>query len=193
MTEVGTILVPVDGSPGGALALASSVALAGSMGARIVLLQVVVPILAYETLELGGYGDGLYFDPAWDDEALEAAKRYTAGLADRLRSTGARAEGVAVVGDVLTPSTSVVDAIVATADRIAADLIVMSTHAHTGPARLLLGSTADALVRSSHRPVLLVRRESAAAAEAVASATPSEALSAEVEPVMHFALRPCAG
>jgi nucleotide-binding universal stress UspA family protein len=173
-TEVGTILVPVDGSPGGALALASAVGLTESVGARIVVLQVVVPILAYQTMYANGYGGELFFDPAWDDEALEAAKRYTAGLADRLRAAGARAEGLAVMGGILAPSTAVVEAIVAAADQVDADLIVMSTHAHTGAARLLLGSTADALVRSSHRPVLLVRRGGAAADEAAASTRPAE-------------------
>jgi hypothetical protein len=41
---------------------------------------------------------------------------------------------------------------------VGADLIVMSTHALTGPMRTLLGSVADAVVRGSHRPVLLIRR-----------------------------------
>ena len=44
------------------------------------------------------------------------------------------------------------------ADQTDTDLIVMSTHALTGPARILIGSTADALVRTARRPVLLVRR-----------------------------------
>jgi nucleotide-binding universal stress UspA family protein len=34
----------------------------------------------------------------------------------------------------------------------------MSMHAVTGPARALLGSVADAVVRTSHCPVLLVKR-----------------------------------
>ncbi|MGI9145669.1 MAG: universal stress protein [Chloroflexota bacterium] len=45
-----------------------------------------------------------------------------------------------------------------TADEVGADLIVMSTHALTGPARTLLGSVADAVVRSSHPAGLLPRR-----------------------------------
>jgi hypothetical protein len=34
----------------------------------------------------------------------------------------------------------------------------MSTHALTGPARTLLGSVADAVVRTADRPVLLIRQ-----------------------------------
>jgi nucleotide-binding universal stress UspA family protein len=162
MTQVSTMLVPVDGSPGGALALASAVALSGPTKARIVLVQVVVPLMAYRMVDASGfgagYGGGLYVDPDWDADALHAAERYTGALADRLRSAGAAAEGLAVMGGAIGPSASVVEAIGAAADRVDADLIVMSTHAHTGAARLLLGSVADALVRNSHRPVLLVRR-----------------------------------
>jgi hypothetical protein len=35
----------------------------------------------------------------------------------------------------------------------------MSTHALTGPARVILGSVADAVVRASRRPVFLVRQD----------------------------------
>jgi hypothetical protein len=39
-------------------------------------------------------------------------------------------------------------------------VVVMSTHALTGAARTVLGSVADGVVRTSQRPVLLVRRPS---------------------------------
>jgi nucleotide-binding universal stress UspA family protein len=172
VTALRTILVPVAGSSGGAHALASAVALAAAANARLVLMRVVVPLLAYQTGDAWIYGAGLYVDPVRDDEALAAAKCYTAALADRLRSTGVRAESAAVIGGAGTPSTSIVEGIIAAADRVDADLIVMSTHAHTGPARLLLGSVADALVRRADRPVLLVRRSGAAEAQAEADGPP---------------------
>jgi nucleotide-binding universal stress UspA family protein len=46
-----------------------------------------------------------------------------------------------------------------TAEAIGADLIVMRTRGHTGAARAVLGSVADAVVRSADVPVLLVRGE----------------------------------
>ena len=127
-----------------------------------------MPALAYQIAD-GGYG-GLFVDPAWDEEALAGARRYVTGLADRLRATGIEAEGLARTGDVVAPSVSVVAAIVAAADEAGSDLIVMSTHAHTGAARALLGSVADALVRDSQRPVLLVRRDGVAEAAEAATA-----------------------
>jgi nucleotide-binding universal stress UspA family protein len=159
MTRLGVVLVPVDGSLGGALALASAVPLARATGARVVLLDVPVPFVDYMTTNASGFGDGsLYFDENWDGEALEAANRYMSGLAARLQHAGIQAEGKAITGQALQPSMSVAEAIIKTADEVDADLIVMSTHALTGSARALLGSVADAVVRSSHRAVLLPRR-----------------------------------
>jgi len=157
MTKLGVVLVPVDGSPGGALALASAVPLARSTNARIVLVDVAVPFVA-STMMSGGIEGSIYFDPAWDDEALESAKRYVTGMADRLRHAGVQAEGMAIVGEPRQPSTSVAEAIMRSADEVGADLIVMSTHALTGPARALLGSVADAVVRGARHPLLLPRR-----------------------------------
>jgi nucleotide-binding universal stress UspA family protein len=52
----------------------------------------------------------------------------------------------------------IADALAQAATDVGADMVVMSTHALTGPARTALGSVADAVVRGSHRPVLLLRR-----------------------------------
>nr|WP_291990472.1 universal stress protein [Luteitalea sp.] len=156
MTKLEVVLVAVDGSPGGALALAAAVPLARSTNARIVLVDVAVPFVAYTMMS--GSAGAYYFDPAWDDEALESAKRYVSGMADRLRHAGLQAEGMAITGEPRLPSTSVAEAIMRSADEVGADLIVMSTHAHTGPVRALLGSVADTVVRTAHRPLLLPRR-----------------------------------
>jgi nucleotide-binding universal stress UspA family protein len=74
-----------------------------------------------------------------------------AGLAERLRKTGLHVETRALRGEIGST-------IHAVSDDTDTDLVVMSTHALTGPARAVLGSVADAVVRTSHRPVLLVRR-----------------------------------
>jgi nucleotide-binding universal stress UspA family protein len=159
MTRLDVVLVAVDGSLGGAVALASAVPLARSVNAQVVLLNVAVPFVAYLTMGGSLYGEGSFdFDPGWDDEALASAKRYVSGLADRLRRAGVRTEGRVVTGEPLQPERSVAEAIMRSADEVGADLIVMSTHALTGPARALLGSVADAVVRNAHRPVLLPHR-----------------------------------
>ncbi len=55
------------------------------------------------------------------------------------------------------------DQICKLADEIHADLIVTSTHGHTGWKRVFLGSTAERVVRHTPCPVLVARRSKAAA------------------------------
>jgi nucleotide-binding universal stress UspA family protein len=151
LDHIGTLLVPVDGTAGGVLGLSAAVGLARATGARLMLLQVVPPMPMWMYSTEASVGALAYLDPAWEEEALQSAQTYVAGLAERLRTAGLHVETRAVRGDV-APS------IHAVADETDTDLVVMSTHALTGPARTVLGSVADAVVRTSHRPVLLVRR-----------------------------------
>ncbi len=152
VSQVRTLLVPVDGSPGGALALSAATGLARATGAALRLVQVVVPIPAsvYAALLQSGGGS---IDPVWDQDAEGAAQAYVQALVVRLRGAGLRVDGQVRVAP------SVADAIVVTADEEEADLIVMSTRALVGPARALLGSVADAVVRTAQCPVMLVHRE----------------------------------
>ena len=165
--ELKTLSVPVDGTAGGALALASAVAIAQATHARIQLVEVVVPVPAWVFAAECGTGVVMPPDSSWDTEALEGAKRYVNGLAARLREIGIAAEGRAIIGD---PASM----ITAMAQEVQADLIVMSTRALNGPVRTVVGSTADTVVRTAGRPVLLVRRRGAAHEEA-ASAVSAEA------------------
>jgi nucleotide-binding universal stress UspA family protein len=154
---VRALLVPLDGAPGGAIALGAALGLARATGARIVLLQVVRPLSAYAyggDPSLGGIP--WEPDPGWDDEALAAARTYVVGMAGRLRHAGVAAEGRAILAGA---GAGIARVLVAAAEEIDADLIVMSTHALTGPRRAIVGSVADEVVRTAHRGVLLVRTD----------------------------------
>jgi nucleotide-binding universal stress UspA family protein len=144
------LLVPVDDSEGAALALAAAAGLAKASGARVVLLRVAppIPLWAYEA-QRGVVYLGPRINPAWDNEVRAAAQRHVDALAEWLRELGVAAEGRAVLGNVA-------EAIVRTGDELEADLVVMGTHARTGPARAVLGSIADTVVRTAERPVLLL-------------------------------------
>jgi nucleotide-binding universal stress UspA family protein len=147
-----TLLVPVDGTPGASLALSAAVPLAQATGAKLVLAQAVIPSTHY-------YMEGLMLvDLGSDEEMLAAAQQYVTGLAGRLEKANVRAEGRAELGRASAT-------LVAMADAADADLIVMSTHALTGPMRTLLGSVADEVVRQAHQPVLLVRQRGGALAD----------------------------
>jgi nucleotide-binding universal stress UspA family protein len=160
-----TLLVPVDGSPGGALALAAAIALARSTHARLVLLNVVVPVPINAFAALPATSLGVYIDPAWEDLARASAASYVDSMARRLTDVGVVAEGRVTTGEVAPE-------IVRVADEVESDLVVMSTHSIAWPGQAYLGSVADSVVANGQRPVLLVRRE-APAGEVTAAASSS--------------------
>jgi nucleotide-binding universal stress UspA family protein len=151
LSHIRKLLVPIDGSPGGSLALGIAVKLAKSTGASIRLLEIAVPLPA-SAWAADPYGGMPYYDPAWDEEALASARTYVAGIVQSLRAAHVNADGEA------RQESFVAETIVTAAAEANADLIVMSTRALTGPARALLGSTADAVVRRAPCPVLLTHR-----------------------------------
>jgi len=89
-----------------------------------------------------------------DDASSDDRARATADLeavAVDLRSHGLVVDASVRQGD---PAAEIILA----ATKAQADLIAMATHGRGGPARALLGSVADAVVRNAHRSVLLPRR-----------------------------------
>jgi len=90
--------------------------------------------------------------------ALEPGPVFTEGIASRelgklsqqhLRSN-VRQQIVVRTGD---PATL----IVAVADELSVDLIVLPTDGHTGILRMIMGSVAERVVREARRPVLTIR------------------------------------
>ena len=155
LNQIETLLVPVDGTVGGAQALATAVGLALSTGARLVLLIVVSPIPLWMYSVGDGFAPAMYLEPTREDHALRSAQAYVRGLSAQLQERELHVERLVVEG-------AVAPSIHAVAEETDADMVVMSTHALTGLARAVLGSVADAVVRTSQRPVLLVRRSGGA-------------------------------
>jgi nucleotide-binding universal stress UspA family protein len=153
VSHVGTLLVALDGSPGGKLALAAATDLARQHAARVELLTVIRGVPGYLSKPVPGVDLAAYVAPAWETarEEVEAALQHTV---DRLRGYDVEAVARAAIGE---PGCC----IVRVAEDVDADLIVMSTHALVGPARSVLGSVAGSVVRNAGRPVLLVRRDDA--------------------------------
>jgi len=156
--SIGSILVPVDGTPGGALALGIATNLAREGSASLQLLQVVQPMPTYQSSALLADAP-MAVDPSWDADAETGAQAHVDALVSRLSVRGVVAHGEALI------ASSVSEAIVTNAAEHACDLIVMSSHAHTGTARAFLGSVTDAVVRSANCPVLVIRRDAEAEAE----------------------------
>ncbi len=140
------ILVPVDGSSVSNLGLKQAMKMARGGRAKVRLLHVVEEFGAFMTPDTGaGIGPVL-------DSLRAAGKRTLARIERRARASG------------LKPSTALVenfagrvaDAIVDEVKRWRPDLVIMGTHGRRGIKRMLLGSDAELVIRSSPVPVLLV-------------------------------------
>lgn len=137
--NVKTILVPLDGSFLGELALTPAVDLARDKGAKLVLLRAAE---AHTTVA----------DPTEAQVAVvREAEEYLAGVRTRV-----------VDGGLAEVETSVwygppAEAIVEAARYRSADLIVMSSHGRSGLGRLVLGSVAESVLRATPTPILLIR------------------------------------
>ena len=137
------ILIPLDGSGFAEQALQAVRAMAGTVHLEIELLHV----LDYQHL----LPEPQASDDAWLHQTLrDDAQSYLDRLAGELKSSTAVLSAHVVEGEPVTR-------IQEESARGAFDLIVMSTHGHGALDRAWLGSVADALVRESHIPVLLIR------------------------------------
>lgn len=81
------------------------------------------------------------------EQALQSARDYIDGVAERLRAIGYQAHGVAVIG---TPS----DMILQEATTLRSDLILMGTRGRQGITRFVLGSVSHAVLHQMPCPVL---------------------------------------
>ena len=142
------ILVPLDGSPLAEAALEPAMTLARLWDAEISLVQVVRPVMLTSEPHLT-------FPSGYSEQATaicrESAKDYIRDVAERVRDSGVKATGVAVIGAAV-PET-LID--LAAPERVS--MLAVATHGRGGLKRLGLGSVADKLVRGSNVPVLVVR------------------------------------
>lgn len=145
------ILCPVDGSPASNCGMAEAINLAKDQNAKLRFLHVI----------------DMYFP------VLDATGDFNVvNIDDILRKNGKKvlkkAEAAAIKAGV-TPESEMVEAIGARISKFVvgqakawpADLIVMGTHGLRGVERLVMGSDAETIVRTSPVPILLVRDKQA--------------------------------
>jgi nucleotide-binding universal stress UspA family protein len=142
------ILVPVDGSPTSNAGLREAIRLAKAQGASLQLVHVADQhYIAMMGLESATAMDELIAS------VTQAGKRVLRTAERFVRREGVDAS--AVLLETLTGPAA--DPIVRQAKKWSADLIVIGTHGRRGVRRLLMGSDAEQIVRTSPVPVLLVR------------------------------------
>lgn len=139
------ILVPIDGSPTAKRALQEAIALAKLTHAQIALVHVYTDI-AYLV-------DENYINYEELQKTLQlTGERILAEAAELTRQAGLMVQTKPITAG----NQKIAQAIIAEAEQWQADLIVIGSHGHSGFTRLLLGSVAEGVARSSSIPVLLV-------------------------------------
>jgi nucleotide-binding universal stress UspA family protein len=143
--KVNTILVPLDGSVLAEGALRPAVELARQHGAKLVLLRAAEaharPMIDPTEAQI---------------VAVRDAEDYLIYVRDRLRQAGMPEVELSVWYG--PPAEAIVEA----AKYRQADMIVMSSHGRSGLGRLILGSVAETVLRSTAVPILLIRPGDAA-------------------------------
>ena len=137
-----TILVPTDGSDPATAAARHARLLATELDAAVHVLSVV------SEAGVGGR-----------DNPRTAAEGAAADAASSVGGGDASAAPAAIEPTTTVREGDPAETILAHADEIDADLIVMGTHGRTGVGRILLGSTTERLIRHAAAPVLSVRAD----------------------------------
>ena len=141
------ILVPVDGSHTSTLGLQEAVRLAIDQRARLRLVSVIDDAVIAQNFE------GFVNSSDLLDSLREAGKNAIAKALALAKRHDIHAEASLIE----TMQDRIADVIVREAKKWKADLIVMGTHGRRGVGRVVLGSDAEAVLRETPVPVLLVR------------------------------------
>lgn len=134
------LLVPTDFSETAQLATSRAFELADVLGAKVYLLHV---------FSIPSFPDGMAVGVDVVTPLEQAAEQALQIASARYMASGSFGGARAQLGDPVT-------SIVREARALPAELIVMGTHGRSGFKRLLLGSVAEALLRSAPCPVLVV-------------------------------------
>lgn len=142
------IVFPTDFSDVSVSALPWAVKMAGFANAKIHCIYVVEEPQIYSTLDMGAVAI-----PTAGELVESAEKRMHAFVSKHLKSAPNGHTSKVLVGH---PSTEIVDY----AKGAHAEMIIMTTHGYRGVKHVLLGSTAEDVLRRASCPVLTVRASS---------------------------------
>ena len=143
------ILVPVDGSGLAECVFEHVKAVAtGCNVPEVDLLYVVQPLSRARGGAFAGMGEEFWAQADKKAEAL--GKDYLAKVAKDMKASGVAAKSTVLRGN---PAEKILEY----AKKNGVDLIIMSTHGRSGPARWAFGSTTDRVIRLSQAPMMVIR------------------------------------
>jgi nucleotide-binding universal stress UspA family protein len=153
------ILVPLDGSRFALRAFGYAIEVAQRFESEVILMQVVKHKMPVTTTGGPDIAGAMGAEIAMEAALMEAkrnttrAKRYLSRKARRIASQDITQSYNVEVGD---PA----QCIISFSQKEHIDLIVMSTHGKSGLKRAIMGSVADAVIRESGKPVLVISPQS---------------------------------
>ena len=145
MLSFRTIVVPTDFSGHSLRALSYALGLAGKYDADVKILFVNEPGLQVSDMAWVGVDER-----SLKDEHVKEARANLDKIVREQIPPDMAVEAIIRSGDA-------VDEIIAYADEVNADLIVMATHGRTGLSHMLMGSTAEQVIRRASCPVLTLK------------------------------------
>lgn len=145
MEQIKNILVPIDFSDYSKSALKYAVNFAKTFSAKMHLVYVIEPMIYPADFSMGQIAV-----PTGDIDMSKRAKEELTNLAKNEIHDS-------IETDILIKSGKPFVEIIETASELDIDLIIISTHGHTGVEHLLFGSTAEKVVRKAPCPVLTLR------------------------------------
>lgn len=146
MLNFNVIVVPTDLSDYSLRALPYAVGLAERFDAHLKILCINEPAVPISDVTWAGIDVH-----ATDDALLAQAQKALDKIVREQIPAGVDVESTVITGNA-------VDGIIDYAQDQNADLLVMCTHGRTGLSHVLMGSTAEAVVRRAHCPVLTLRQ-----------------------------------
>ncbi len=143
-----TVIIPLDGSKLAEECVPTALDIAEACGAEAVFIRAVhLPSYA-----ISGPGAEYYGVDYGVSAKRDGAQKYLEQFVEMAKSKGLSASSHAALGNaaarIIEETTNVPDA-----------MIVISSHGRSGVRRMILGSVADKIVRSSHHPVLVLKHE----------------------------------
>jgi nucleotide-binding universal stress UspA family protein len=142
------LLIPLDGSELSRLALPVGEGLAAKLKASITLFQMANMIRFYDSGD--GSGTGFVNYAQFDEDEKARVSAEMAAQDKELKGRGLESSYV------VTSGFDAAGEIMEASKKVGADLVVMSTHGRTGPARWILGNVAEKVLRHGDTPLLLV-------------------------------------
>jgi nucleotide-binding universal stress UspA family protein len=146
---INSIIITLDGTTEGETIIDPAIELAKAISVPVTLLGVIQPFIP---IEYGEFASGVNVEPDRETEERRVhAIEYLSKVQTRLATQGVTVNSLVRVGNAA-------DEILSYIQETGPAILAMATHARGKFGQILVGSVADEVMRSTHLPILMVKR-----------------------------------